>query len=54
MKSLHNDESLLKFFQIVSVSKLGGDSSEKLLFFLDENMNYKVGDTYTSYTLNRA
>jgi len=29
-------------------------ADNNILFFLDENMNYKVGDTYTSYTLNRS
>ena len=29
-------------------------ADNNILFFLDENMNHLVGDTYTSYTLNRA
>lgn len=35
-----------------SLALLKADNN--ILFFLDENMNYKVGDTYTSYTLNRS
>ena len=29
-------------------------ADNNILFFLDENTNHMVGDTYTSYTLNRA